>query len=384
MRFRYLVYPEAKEKLKPLNLENRVKNAKEKGDFPYFGSMLYEDDLKAWIKDIHSKGVYTRFPKNELEDYKKKLNKIFQNLDKSFWKVNRNFDTIKEKAELEDLLLMAGCVSDLVLRPNEIWDYKKYGFDSLIGFTGAVGAEIWRISHGNNRGYRESYDWNSRSSSGREYLNQITGSTHFDLRVYKTDITPDKTFDPVGNKVLYRPELEADRQILAGYHSVEGSMLVSVLKYVEQLNLRFSCLEDTSEEFLECAHSLGQRGGGCTEHFGGYDQSPDLFFTGFEYDIPVLDENSKTKKRTAFNVGTAEGGAYKVYISHENNLVFSYTNLKEKNEKKDLTISFQPEDAEHLIKGLLYQSANGIGRTSANQLISIIEHYLSNKFNKKQ
>src|SRR3989344_2001933 len=383
MRFWYLVYPEAREKLKSLSLEDRVNNAKKNENFPYLGSYVHKDDLKAWIKDMHSKGVYTRFPKDELENYKKKLDKIFQNLDKSFWEVKRNSKIIKEKVEIEDLLLMTGCVSDLVLRPNEIWDYKKYGFDSLVGFTGAVGAEIWRIFHGNNKEYRDSYDWNSKSKEEREYLNQITGSTHFDLRVYKTDITSDETLDPIGNRVLYRPELFADKQILAGYHSVEGSMLVSVLKYAKQLNLELSCLEDNAEKLLEWAHSLRQRGGGCAEHFGGYDYEPDLFFTGFNFDIPVLNEKSETKRRTPFSVGTAEGGAYEVYINHDNNLVFFYTNLKEKNEKKDLTISFQPEDSEHLIKGLIYQSANGVGRTSANQLINIIEYYLSNKLNKK-
>ncbi len=381
MRFWYLVYQEAREKLKPLNLEERVNNAKKEEDFPYLGSHIYKRDAQEWIKDMFNKEVYNTFPRDEIGIYKKELNEIFQNLDKIFWRVKRNSKIIKEKAELYDLLLMTGCISNLVLKPDEIGDYKKYKFDSLIGFAGAVGAEIWRIFHGNNRNEKKSYDWNSKSKEGREYLNQITGSMHFDLRVYKTDITPDETLDPVGNKVLYRPELNADRQILAGYHSVEGSMLVTVLKYAEQLNLKPSCLNDKSEEFLEWASSLWQRGGGCTEHFGGYNIEPDSFFHSFKYDIPVLDETSRTKKRTPFYISTAGGGAYESYISHDSNLVLSYTNLKEKNEKKDLTIFFQPEDAEHLIKGLIYQSANGIGRTSARQLINIIKYYFSNRAN---
>ena len=41
---------------------------------------------------------------------------------------------------------------------------------------------------------------------------------------------------------------------------------------------------------------------------------------------------------------------------------------------------FQPEDAEHLVRGLIYQSAKGLGRTSAKQLLAIMEYRFSDSF----
>ncbi|MEK6757975.1 MAG: hypothetical protein AABX88_02495 [Nanoarchaeota archaeon] len=181
MRFRYLIYPEAQEKLKPLNLVKRLKEAEKKDEFPCLVSHTMESDVTDSINDLKERGFYKTFPE-DLWEHQKECQYILHNLDRYTWKVHRRGKIIKESTDLEDLSLMTGWVSSLLLSPEEIWDYKKFGFDSITAFTGAVGAEIWRLSRGEDK-FERAYTWNFKSSNGREFKNQITGSNHFDLRV---------------------------------------------------------------------------------------------------------------------------------------------------------------------------------------------------------
>jgi len=379
MRFHYLVYPEAEERLKPLHLIQRIKIAEEKEELPYLGNCTLRSDVIDLIGELKEKGFYKTFPE-DLWRHNTDCQYILHNLDRYPWKVHREGKIVKESADLEDLSLMTGWASSLLLSPEEIWDYRKFGFDSITAFTGTVGAEVWKLVKGDEDKFERAYTWKSKSPEGREYKNQITGSNHMDLRVYKTDITHDETFDPFGNNVFYRPEISDDRQVLAGYHSVESTMLVAILKYVDQLKLKPSCLEDNAKELIEWTRSLGQRGGGCAEHFGGMSDVR-MFLPPFKFDIPILDKNSKTDKRTPYWIGTEGEGAYGTYIGSNNKLVFSYeSGERDFNQKKIFTISFQPEEAGHLIKGLMYQSAKGLGRTSARQLMEIIKYRFSNDF----
>ncbi len=53
-----------------------------------------------------------------------------------------------------------------------------------------------------------------------------------------------------------------------------------------------------------------------------------------------------------------------------------------RNPRKRISMRFQPEDAEHLVKGLIYQSAKGRGGTSARQLLAIMEYRFSESFDR--
>ncbi|HLC63366.1 MAG TPA: hypothetical protein VJJ21_03535 [Candidatus Nanoarchaeia archaeon] len=47
---------------------------------------------------------------------------------------------------------------------------------------------------------------------------------------------------------------------------------------------------------------------------------------------------------------------------------------------KKINARFLPEDAEQLVKGVIYQSAKWLGRTSAGQILSILEYRFSDNF----
>ena len=107
---------------------------------------------------------------------------------------------------------------------------------------------------------------------------------------------------------------------------------------------------------------------------------------GYEYSIPVLDKLNETERNTPFSLGVDGGeGVYGVYIAHNGDFILSYENYgNSKKSCKSIDVRFRPEDAQHLIKGLIFQSAKGLGRTSANQLFEILNYRYSSEFDEDQ
>ena len=89
-----------------------------------------------------------------------------------------------------------------------------------------------------------------------------------------------------------------------------------------------------------------------------------------------------TKDRPICGLGTTSEGSYGIYLTSKGELAFVYENFakRELNLKKNISVSFYPEEISHVIEGLLYQSAKGLGRTSVKQLIDIVEYRFSDEF----
>lgn len=384
MRFEYLLYPEAIAKIQDSSIAERVQVLKDSEEgLPYLGSNVYQDEIVSVVSDLKERGFYNNLPKEFAPKYKQVMNGILQNPEKHLWSVNRPEGVVTEKCELEDLLLFSGDLASMVLTPEELWNHNQFGFDSSTGFISAVGAYIRQKSHDSS--FREGYKWTTKRTDGSEIVTEVTGDGNADLRVFQTDVAPYATTDPFGNGILLRPELPADRHIIAAYHSTEGSMLVAVMKYIEQQGIDTNYRSDGAKSLVEWGRSLGQGGGSCAEHFGGFDQSPMLFFSAYDIPIPQLSEENETDKHSTHWLGTIGDSGYGAYITHNGDLVFSHQNRDEmRNPKKSISARFLPEDAEHLVKGLIYQSAKGLGRTSARQLLGILEYRHSPQFKNDQ
>jgi hypothetical protein len=380
MRFHYLLYPNVLDKLTKSGIESRVQELKKSEDgLPYIGGHVYEDEVISSVQDLKKRGFYEHLPKDFAPKYKEIMNDILRNPEDFSWSIQRPNENITEPCDLEDMLLFSGDLASMILKPEEIWDYQKFGFASPSDFVTTVGAYILQQSRGAS--LREGYKWKTKRLDGSEIVTEITGDGNADLRVYQTDIASYPTTDPFGNAIEMRPEMDADRQIIAAYHSTEGTMLVAVMKYIEQQGIKTEYQKDNAKQLLHWGRSLGQGGGSCTEHFGGFDQSPMLFFSGYSYPIPQLNENNETDQHTNFWLGTTGESGYGVYIANNGDLIFSHQGRDAMiNSKKPITTRFLPDDAEHLIKGLIFQSAKGLGRTSSKQLLDILDYRHSNQF----
>ena len=155
----------------------------------------------------------------------------------------------------------------------------------------------------------------------------------------------------------------------------------------QPLKLTPDSLKNNAKETIAWVKSLGQGGGTCTEHF---ETRADLFRTRIQfisYDTPLstLDENDTSQKRPANIITTNSGGFYGTYLREKTKeLVFAYEQALEGklDSKKKVSVTYQPSDVDNLIKGILYQAAKGLGRTSAEKLISILEYRYSDDLQK--
>ena len=95
------------------------------------------------------------------------------------------------------------------------------------------------------------------------------------------------------------------------------------------------------------------------------------------FDILVNETNIDLRAKMPDPVSTMN-----IRKSEENKIFFNYIGyLKKQSEKKPAAI-FQPVDADHLLKGICYQSARGLGRTVPQNLISMIEYRFSGRMEK--
>ena len=385
-RFRYLVYPGAERKLQKAGIVSRIEKAFKKDDYPnVHHGMMMSRDISGIAKEMKAGGFFKSMPDAQKKSFQTQLNELFKEKDTREWNVIKNDGAHKENVEYEDILLLMGFYSSMVLPKRELFAYGKHGFPSMFAFTGAVGARVWTYDEGRSQ-FRDGYKWTTTNPDGTVRVNEITGDGNCDLRIFQKDMTPYDTYDPLGNLVEYRPLMRSDNRVIGGYHSTEGGLLVSVLKYVKQLNVRSEILKDRNSvlEFLAWAKSLGQGGGTCAEHFGGFDSYPMNFLHSMDVPLPVLDADRKTDEHTRDYVTTASHHklAYGLYVGLDQDLVFMIENLEEN--KKEFAASFHSDESDHLIKGLFFQSARGLGRTSVLQLIQILDFYTSGEYEKEK
>ncbi|MBT4539583.1 hypothetical protein HOC32_04815 [Candidatus Woesearchaeota archaeon] len=380
MRSDYTLYPSAIEKIKKSGIDVRVKKLKESEDgLSYIGGHILEYEIVDFVKHLTEDGFYKNIPQDFKKHYMKTMNGILRNPSSFCWSIQKPSGMVTEPCDLEDLLLFSGDLASMILTPDEIWDYSKFGFTSPSEFVTTVGAFITQQSRG-SVSVREGYKWTTKQDES-EIITEVTGDMHCDLRIFQTDIAPYLTTDPFGNSIEMRPTIKDDRNAVMPYHSTEAKLLVAVMKYIEQQEIQTEFQKDKAKKLVEWGRSLGQGGGTCTEHFGGFDHDPINFFVTYDLPIPQLNEANETDQPFTFWLPTTSEGSYFTYVAHNGDFVLSYQDKE--NPVKPINMRFLPEDAEHLVNGLIYQSAEGLGRTSAKQLLDIIEFRFSDVFDER-
>lgn len=379
MRLNYIIPDTAMKKLQSGGIVDRVNKARNNYDISLIG-MVTARDVVGITNEMKEEGVFDYFPKEIKGNFQEKINDVFKNPENHFWTARHlDGEEGKEKAELEDVVSMMGWWSSQILSPEEVFDYQKYGFANVTDFTGAVNALVENKLH---EDFRKGYQWTYTDNEGRKFTNEITGDMNCDLRIYRTDITPYDTTDPVGNTVSARPEMRADQSGIYAYHSTEASLLAATLKWVDQTGIPAKSLENSAKETIEWVESLGQGGGTCAEHFFG--ASNDLMtIMAYSPGVPLqrLDEEDQSEHGSPNCIRQPSHNYYGTYIGSNNELVIASEPRGQKSPlKKDAKLKFMPEEADHVVKGLLYQSAKGLGRTSSAQLVAMLNYRFSPEY----
>jgi len=382
MRFNFTIYPEALTKLRESNLEQRFLEASGREDFPYVNGNVFDDELRGGTNDLKEKGYFKTIPSEFKEDYKIRIETLYKNLlsdeNKFYWIIKKPEGEVKEISDNFDLDLLSGWIASLMLGPDELWDFRKFGFSSIFEFLGTFGA---LIKNGKERTYKQGYKWKSEFK-GQSFVTEVTGSEHGDFRLFRTDITPYETLDPLGNKVNYRPQLRSDQKSISGYHSVEIDFFATILKYIEQENIKSEILKDKGIAFLEEVKQWNA----CLGPFAdaGMGDSTRISFLMFDQPIVRLDENNSVIGDQTFStkgIVTNFEEHYHIYVNNEGNLVFCREGDKDLgNRVKRPFVTIPSGEIDHLIRGLFVQASNGLGRTSLKQLVDILEYKFSKQF----
>lgn len=381
----YLIYPEAEERIKNSPIEQRIRKLeKSEEGLPYLRGYSFGDEVRERVLELKRNGYYEQLPKGISKKYKKIMNEMFEENKKHKWNVKRPEGEVNEDIEMDGVRLFSGEIASSVLKPDEIWDCKKFGFEHPVEFAAAVSAYIFNRYHSDGI-YRKGYRWTTKRQNSAVIVSEITGSEHCDLRIFQIDIAPYETISPFGNPILMRPRLDADYSIIAGYHSTECMLLVSLLKYIEQQKIPNNIFADDGTYLANWIKSIDKDdnpfAARCAEHYSPDYTNPLHFFIGYDAPIPQLNSEGEAEKHTIDWVCTDSEGIYRIYVSPNKELIFSYQTDKDAdNPKKQISAMFLPEDAEHLVKGLLYQSAKMLGRTSLRQLIDILAYRFSEQF----
>lgn len=140
--------------------------------------------------------------------------------------------------------------------------------------------------------------------------------------------------------------------------------------------------EDGGKEILHWGRNLGQGGGSCTEHFGFGADNWLINFVGFGFPIPRLDEEMHVLGNpfTNYNLQTEFQGCYSAYINKDGNFVLARRHENTTDLRGAISLRVEPSEIESLVKGLIFQSAKGLGRTSARTLLDMIEYRFSDQF----
>lgn len=379
MRYSYNIYPSTIKKIRESVLEERLHELKNSDDNPgYIGGHISRMDIVRSVKWLNEDGYYKNIPEDFKKTYMDTMNKMLNNPEKFFWTIERNINIEKDEYQISDMQLFTGEIASYILTPEELWDYKKFGFSNPTEFIGTLSAYIIMESRSKTG---EGYIWTRKREDDSEIITEITGDHNADLRIKQIDITPYKTTDPFGNSVEFRPQTANDSKFLSAYHSTEPQLLVATLKYIDQENIKTSFFEDKGQKLIEWANTISKGTATCAEHYGHSSENMELLLLNHLYPIPKLDENYSTIKRSIHSVSCMGEGWYDAYISQAGQLIFSYaTKDSFENPIKNPNVIFDPEDAEEIIKGIIYQSARNLGRTSVYTIINMIKYRFSDEF----
>ena len=369
----YQVYPNGLRKLDQAGITTRIEALRSEELQRYRMPAVSLDDIRRVVGRMEGEGHLRNLEKHERNAYKQLLYRAARGED-FYWTTNRKGGKQKERAVAEDFYLLSGVRNLAVLQDNEIFDYKKFNFDSLFEFTGTVGSALEMVSKTN--GWKYGLPWNTERDNKRTISSIVTSDGAGEMRIFQRDITPYETTDPFGKRVYYRRLGIADKKTVEASQSTESYLLISILKYVEQLGLKPDILENGAMTTNQYITNIGAMEMIKHQKKATRDkESTGTLFRAWEVPLPMVSRGKVGDSKFAHFIPSTLGGGYNLCISENNELVIGRKIRKEIDVENSVT--FLPEDTNNLIKSLLYQAARGLGKTTERQLLDIIEYRYS-------
>lgn len=235
-------------------------------------------------------------------------------------------------------------------------DYKEYSFHSAKQMFYVLGAHLSNLLR--RQEHREVEIPIANSDSIYLYDND----THGDFRLSHYDISAKQMLNPFNLDESLPFGMPERKGIIAGYHSVEGSFLASLLCFLHYKTNLAHELQDI-DSFLEPYYKQGQQFGNYADAGCFSSGSASFAFIGFDQMEPA-------------KIYTMGDAYYDPVFEDEALSFYARVNVNDKNPK--LIMSICKDSVMPLIKGLLQKVTVGNGRSSIKELELILRHYLNN------
>lgn len=375
----HIIFPEALEKLRDLGIVSKIECAKGEDIIWGLDGAVYEEDVIAAGKRLVEGKYYAFLPEEERKRFFDASRELFKDRARGSWKIDRSGVEENEEVCLEDILLLIGDSASQILPPEQFADYRDKGFDFFSAWVGCVGAFIENTGRAQIKD-RRNYTWKSSLPNGRIIENSIGGSMHGDLRIKQTELTPYPTLDPFGNSVPYRPITREDHKFMSPYHSTETSLLIAVLDYIDQRKVNSEIAKDKAQKIIAETRTGNARRGNWAESFNAATDHMPLYFVGYGQPLAEFTLEGKLTHPSGHSLVVEGGeGAYIACITPKGNLGFYYRGAKTK-ERPEIKVEFQASEIDHVIKGLVHQAMNGLGRTNPGTLVNALTYRFSDNF----
>ncbi len=369
----YLIYPSLEERIQTSWLLERL---------PELDSRFFSDfrtrDLDTILEQLWQNNFWFSI------EFQSKIIRALEEMKP--WKLIRNWRKNEDWKDLfwnivqtvasdtTDILLWTGLVFpfsetyDNEPSEEEIWElsnFSKYWFNSQLEMVMSLSAYRCRnvLQHKRNQ-----YEW----VNSKWIRNVITACEHGDTKFFQyNEKAADKVYSPFWNEVLFQPRL-AIGSMTHVYHSNEPEFFSTFFRYAIELGILDEIMWENWEKFLKWSHNLPWY---LWPYWDAWDwnyMAKSSFL--FKVSVPIW-----WKKWRFRNMHTHSFAPwlqewyleFKVWINKELQI---FDNLWH------LVMQFLPEDAEHLLKWILHQCANGHGRTSKNQILELVKYFYSPEF----
>jgi hypothetical protein len=374
----YRVYSRGLDKLDKAGITARIVELGDDAPRKYGIGAVSLDDISRLAGRMEGEGLLRSMDKSDRDAYKQLLIRASRG-ERFYWETTRAAGNVKERACSEDFYLMSGINNLAVLQNEDLFAYRKFNFDSLFEFTGTVGAALQMKLSSN--GWKHGLPWETIRKNGQKVSSVVTSNGEGELRIFQHDITNYETKDPSGSRVFYRRLGISDKKTVEAGPSTEGYLLVSILKYTDQLGIQPEILHNAVKTARQYTSNFNRGNGIAHEEL--LQMKVDIgvvpvLFNSWETPVPMVKDGRIPEKSYAHFIPGSFGG-YNICIDEESNLVIG----KKIRDRIDLenAVRFAPGEMDGLIKGLLYQAARGLGRTTDRHLLDIIDYKYAPNFN---